>query len=693
MNKVKTIIISFAICIAWICILNTSVVHAEVNVKPSTYATSYLYNAQRLTLGEETSQFFTSEEGEDGKYTGYLGYAVSFTTGSKNSFYEITEINRFGNSVTFELYDADKVIITGKTKSISASGKNTMSLKLDKNSTYYILAYTRNMANVAPGDVSILVKEINDDCGDTFKSATTISIGKTVNGKIDGYGDVDIYKFKTKADNGYYAIDFINTDSEAFLAMNLFDTKEVEKKYVYVQTGKQSQIYMQLKKNSTYYLHVESKTANITGKYKIKVSYHEDPEGDTVKTAYKLKIKAKAYNGSLQDKDDNDTFRVDTGNLTKINIVIANKKSDGKLNYNIIEKDGNRIKYGTIDAGRTMDIIVDGLRRNKDYYIVLTGPQHLNYEIKAKTVTHKIIYRLSGGKNNPQNADTYDETKPYRLAAPSKKGYLFICWCSDSNLTNKITEIPKTATKKVTIYAKWKKVTVNKPVIVSVKRKADYVTGTVEEDGIFNALEELGLVEKELHFPQLDLDAVEGPVATIKTNHGDLVIKLFPDHAPLTVTNFVNLAKSGYYDGVIFHRIIKDFMIQGGDPTGTGMGGESSFGGSFQDEFSEELYNLRGALSMANAGPDTNGSQFFIVQTPEIPYAKKELERGGWPAPIAEAYAENGGTPHLDRRHTVFGQLVDEDSYKVLDEIANVEVGAQDKPLEDVVIETVEVAD
>ena len=176
-------------------------------------------------------------------------------------------------------------------------------------------------------------------------------------------------------------------------------------------------------------------------------------------------------------------------------------------------------------------------------------------------------------------------------------------------------------------------------------------------------------------------------------DYGTIYAEIDADTAPITVTNFVNLCKKHFYDGLTFHRIIKDFMIQGGDPTGTGMGGESSFGGSFQDEFSEELYNLRGALSMANAGPDTNGSQFFIVQAPEIPYAKKELERGGWPAPIAEAYAENGGTPHLDRRHTVFGHLVDEASYKVLDEIANVEVGTQDKPLEEVVIETIEVTD
>ena len=121
-------------------------------------------------------------------------------------------------------------------------------------------------------------------------------------------------------------------------------------------------------------------------------------------------------------------------------------------------------------------------------------------------------------------------------------------------------------------------------------------------------------------------------------------------------------------------------MIQGGDPTGTGMGGESIYGESFEDEFSEELYNIRGALSMANAGPNTNGSQFFIVQNQHLPYSKKEIARGGWPEAIAEIYAEEGGTPHLDRRHTVFGQLMDEASYQVLDTIAAVETGAMDKP-------------
>lgn len=194
-------------------------------------------------------------------------------------------------------------------------------------------------------------------------------------------------------------------------------------------------------------------------------------------------------------------------------------------------------------------------------------------------------------------------------------------------------------------------------------------------------------------FPQLNEVNEKNPLVTVHTNLGDFTLELFPEVAPKTVENFVTHAKNGYYNGVIFHRVIEDFMIQGGDPTGTGMGGESIYGESFEDEFSEELYNIRGALSMANAGPNTNGSQFFIVQNQHLPYSKKEIARGGWPEPIAEIYAEQGGTPHLDRRHTVFGQLADEASYAVLDAIAAVETGAMDKPVEDVVIETIEIED
>ncbi|MGM9904572.1 cyclophilin type peptidyl-prolyl cis-trans isomerase [Enterococcus sp. 10A9_DIV0425] len=192
-------------------------------------------------------------------------------------------------------------------------------------------------------------------------------------------------------------------------------------------------------------------------------------------------------------------------------------------------------------------------------------------------------------------------------------------------------------------------------------------------------------------FPQLNLSNEKGPKAVIKTNRGDITVQLFPELAPKTVQNFVELAKKGYYDGVIFHRVIPDFMIQGGDPTGTGMGGESIYGDSFEDEFSRELFNLRGALSMANSGPNTNGSQFFIVNNTNVPENMlTQLEGAGFPAEIIEAY-KNGGTPWLDFRHTVFGHVIE--GMDTVDEIANVQRGPQDRPVHDVVIEKVEISE
>ena len=191
------------------------------------------------------------------------------------------------------------------------------------------------------------------------------------------------------------------------------------------------------------------------------------------------------------------------------------------------------------------------------------------------------------------------------------------------------------------------------------------------------------------------LEIKDGVKAIIKTNRGDMTFVLFPQVAPKAVENFTTHAKNGYYDGLIFHRVIKDFMIQGGDPEGTGCGGESIWKKSFEDEFSIDARNYYGALSMANSGPNTNGSQFFIVQAKTVPSnllaQMEQLTDKGYPRECIDNYREVGGTPWLDFHHTVFGQLID--GADVLEDIASVKTGMSDKPVYDVVIDAIEIDD
>ncbi len=210
-------------------------------------------------------------------------------------------------------------------------------------------------------------------------------------------------------------------------------------------------------------------------------------------------------------------------------------------------------------------------------------------------------------------------------------------------------------------------------------------------------------------FPQLDPPEAGEEIAVIHTSMGDIKVRFFPDEAPKAVENFKTLAKEGYYDGITFHRVIKDFMIQAGDPTGTCSGGESIYGNPFEDEFSPNLYNFRGALSMANSGPNTNGSQFFIVQTTNLQdgywdHVDSLIDEFGdstvlynsqsgtlvkikYSDEAREIYNERGGTPHLDYVHTVFGQVFE--GMDVVDAIAMVAVDENDKPADDVIIESI----
>lgn len=229
---------------------------------------------------------------------------------------------------------------------------------------------------------------------------------------------------------------------------------------------------------------------------------------------------------------------------------------------------------------------------------------------------------------------------------------------------------------------------------------------------------------------QLDKPSAGEEVAILHTTMGDISMRFFPEAAPKAVENFITHAKDGYFDGLTFHRVINNFMIQGGDPKGDGTGGESIYGKSFEDEFSNKLFNIRGSVAMANSGADTNGSQFFINQAGKDTFSGWANLEAQWkqvhqeisnyvaqgqtdtvikqlnyiagldtdviPDEVKKLYEENGGNPTLDgafniidRGHAVFAQVYD--GMEIVDKIAAVEVDAKSKPTTDVKIKSVEI--
>ena len=197
---------------------------------------------------------------------------------------------------------------------------------------------------------------------------------------------------------------------------------------------------------------------------------------------------------------------------------------------------------------------------------------------------------------------------------------------------------------------------------ISCSNESDTLNGSVQ----LNTNEQEGdvLSNNKVYdsMPEMNIDISKKYTAVIKTSMGDMSIEFFTEDAPMTVNNFINLSRDGYYDNVIFHRVISGFMIQGGDPSGTGHGEMGKYPGyKFEDELNNQRSYNKGILAMANAGPNTNGSQFFIMHV-------------DYPLPY---------------QYTIFGFVTD--GLEVIDKIASVETGDGDKPVNDVVIETVEV--
>ncbi|NCC14817.1 MAG: peptidylprolyl isomerase [Clostridia bacterium] len=236
-----------------------------------------------------------------------------------------------------------------------------------------------------------------------------------------------------------------------------------------------------------------------------------------------------------------------------------------------------------------------------------------------------------------------------------------------------------------------------------------FATGCTAKEASGSNLEETSTILQA----QLPKDGDE--IAVITTSEGVIKLQFYPEEAPKAVENFKTLAKSGYYKDVIFHRVMEGFMIQGGDPTGTGTGGESCWGEDFEDEISPKLHFYRGTLAMANKGANTNGSQFFIVQNKEVTEqgintireTRDSNEELGitigeefytldklFPEDVLNYYTEHGGSIELEyifgKPYTIFGQVFE--GMDVVDKIAAAEVDAKNnKPLKDIVIESVEI--
>ncbi|MDE6764447.1 MAG: peptidylprolyl isomerase [Oscillospiraceae bacterium] len=221
-------------------------------------------------------------------------------------------------------------------------------------------------------------------------------------------------------------------------------------------------------------------------------------------------------------------------------------------------------------------------------------------------------------------------------------------------------------------------------------------TAVVDESGNVDASTIQWLPDVNIHNFNMPEAGEKIAVITIK-DMGEIKIKLFPEDAPKGVENFIGLAEMGYYDELIFHRVIQDFMNQGGDPRGDGTGGKSIWGEKFEGGTSENLYHFTGAVAYANSGAtSTNGSQFYIVNTPDG-YMQNSCEElyaydsssYNWPANVAAKYNEVGGVPFLDGGYTVFGQVFE--GMDVVRQIAAVETDENDKPLTQVVMESVRI--
>lgn len=411
---------------------------------------------EKIVTGEKVTQ-----QGVSYEYEGYVGKSLCIRTDDTNSFYKLNIDNSTGNKVMFQLYDKDGIKETMEANNFSASAYTSCekTIKLKRNTNYYLVVYVSNGSDVISGSVYVDISKVSDDVGDEMAESTFIENNKVTKGKIEGYEDVDWYKVVSSDGKVYANVTLINTTVDPALNMEIYTPQGQLMAKTQIQDTKSSRVTLEVHNKQTYYLKVFASESTAVGEYAIQIDEMIDKEGDSIADAVGIKL-GDTVTGSIDDVSDVDVFKINTEKATKLSINITNH-SPKSIYYTFQEENGTVIKKGTIVAGVYGDIVADELDKRTNHYLKITGCEG-TYTIKAGTVKHKIKYKLNGGKNNSKNPKEYIETVEEKLYEPTRKGFIFKGWYSESTFKNRVKSISCKETTDLTLYAKWEKVTVPK---------------------------------------------------------------------------------------------------------------------------------------------------------------------------------------------------------------------------------------
>ena len=431
-------------------------------------------NLHKLESGQMAKILFNgTDTDEDGKLSNQVAIAFEIQTDDTNSFYKLVCANPIlSGTITCTVYNEDKTVanLTNANTKISQSKSETVYLKLQKNSKYYITLSAGNKKMDA-AEVYFNYEKVLDDAEDIKAYASDIAYDAMYERQINGYGDVDVYKYTTDSTPAYHKIEFGNVDIDNSASISIIDSNEMPVlKYSSAKATTGSKV-VYLNPNSTYYIMVSADKNTAMGRYFFKVNKYVDQEGNIFDTSVPLSRAVKAY-GGLQTSLDTDVYAFNSANNDTYDVAVNNLGSESdKLEVKITDNKGNEVSKKTVEGQKTAVFSLSKLLLGSNYYVVITGNNSIAYDIVYDLQRKNIIYHLQKGSLDANAPKQFVVGETTKLVKPTRKGYKFMGYYTsdDYDENTKVTAISNLQTSDIEIYAKWEKIRVVLPTDIKSK--------------------------------------------------------------------------------------------------------------------------------------------------------------------------------------------------------------------------------